>query len=384
MTATDLALGESKEYYLIPKFLMLLFFIVMALWIIFEKKTITKTTALIAPLAFTFLELCSCYWAVYPSVAFSQMITQIQLTLLFFFVFQLFRNEDHLDNYIQAVYYAGFIMAVYMLLSYGLGGIVESMLNGVRVGGQLGNENTVGMVFSRSALVAFGYLFTKRRPKYMIVMAVMTFFAFSTGSRKAILIILVGAVGISIFHFGIKQIGKLLFMLIAIIVAVICVMKLPFMKSAAQRLIDSLNGKQDASAIERDRLIAIGWQAFQKKPFLGYGIGNFGAVFPGSGYSHNNFIEMLFSLGAIGFVLYYFMHAQAGVWMVKILARGADWRYVALFVLLGINIAFGWGMVQFYTRESWVFLAVILATAERTLNKGEIGYGNCPQNRAAS
>ena len=384
MTTTDLAFSESVDLYQIPKVLMLFFFVVMSLWLLFKKQTIPKTSALFAPLAFTFLEFCSCFWAVYPNVAISQMITQIQLTVLFLFVFFLFRTGDYLDQYIKAVYYAGFIAVIYLVFAYGLGDIVSRMLAGIRVGNRLGNENAVGMVFAKSALIAFGYLITKRNPKYLLVMAVMTFFAFSTGSRKAMLIVIVGAVAVTMFHYGLKHIGKILLMLIAICIAVVYIMKLPFMSSAAQRLIDSLNGIQDASAIERDRLISIGWSAIYDRPVLGYGISNFGTMYPGSGYSHNNFIEVLFSLGAVGFVTYYCMHVQAGIWMVNLLRRGADWRYVTLFVLLGINVVFGWGMVQFYTRESWVFLAVILATAERTLRKGENYDGDHSQNHAAS
>lgn len=369
MMATDFAFGESVKLYKIPKYLMLMFFTVMVLRLVFSKRTIAKTTVLFAPILFTFIEYVSYFWALYPSVAFEQFKTQFQLLILFLLVFYFFRSEDHLDDYLKAIYYAGFIMAGYAIFAYGLSGIVLRMLSGVRVGSLIGNENSFGMVFSRATLVAFGYYLSKRRPWYLIVMAVMIFFAFSSGSRKAILIILVGVLGIVVFYFGFKRVWKLFLCLCLIAVAVYFVMSLPFMSSAAQRLVDSLNGKQDASAFERNSLIRIGWEAIKERPFLGYGIANFGTYFPKTGYSHNNFIEILFSVGMVGFAVYYTMHVQAGVRIAKLVMHGADWRYVVLFILLGINILFAWWMVQFYTRESWVFLAVILATTERALHK---------------
>lgn len=372
MTVTDLAFGESVQLYKIPKYLMLAFFVIMFLWLLVGNRsqmTVPVTISLCIPLLFTFYEFVSCLWAVHPSVAFSQMITQIQLTILYVFVYLLFRNEDHLDDYLKAIYLSGFLMGAYLLYTYGLNGIVSRMLAGVRVGGQIGNENSVGMVCARSALIAFGYLITKRKPKYLISIASMTFFAFSSGSRKAILIILVGVIVLVALNYGIKRLGKALVWLILIAVAVYFVMKLPFMSTAAQRFTDMLHGEQDASAIERSRLIRIGWEGIKEKFIFGYGLSNFGAIYTGTGYSHNNYIEILFSLGIVGALLYYSMHIRAGIWTAKLLLRGADWRYVVLLVMLLINVVFGWGMVQFYGRESWVFLAVILATSERNLQQ---------------
>lgn len=368
MTVTDLAFGESVQLYKIPKYLMLAFFVIMFLWLLVGNKgqrTVPVAVSLCVPLVFTFYEFASCLWAVHPSVAFSQMVTQVQLTILYIFVYLLFRKEDHLDDYLRAIYLSGFLMGAYLLYTYGLNGIVSQMLSGIRVGGQVGNENSVGMVCARSALIAFCYLITKRNPKYLISIAIMTFFAFSSGSRKAILIILVGVIALVALNYGVKRLGKTLVWLILIAVAVYLVMKLPFMSTAAQRLTDMLHGEQDASAIERSRLIRIGWEGIKEKFIFGYGLSNFSAIYPGTGYSHNNYIEILFSLGIVGALLYYSMHIRAGIWTTKLLMRGADWRYVVLLIMLLINVVFGWGMVQFYGRESWVFLAVILAASER-------------------
>ncbi len=375
MTVTDMVFSESITLYKIPKCLMLVFFVFMSIWLLKDNKgrmTIPITWSLYIPLVFTLYEFISCSWAVYPSVALSQMITQVQLTILYAFVYILFRNEDHLDDYLRAIYLAGFLMGAYLLYTYGLTSIVSQMLSGVRVGGQIGNQNTIGMVCARSALIAFLYLITRKNTKYLISIALMTFFAFSTGSRKAILIIFIGVVALVALNYGIKRLAKALAWLLLIAVSAYLVMQLPFMSTAAERLTDMLHGNLDASAIERNRLIRLGWEGIKENFFFGYGLSNYGTIYPDTGYSHNNFIEIMFSLGFFGALIFYSMHVRAGVGTIKSIMRGADCRYVLLLVLLLINIVFGWGMVQFYSRETWLFLAVILATSDRKLRENGV------------
>lgn len=258
-------------------------------------------------------------------------------------------------------------MAVYAIYSYGFSGIMNMMLGGVRVGGLIGNENTFGMVFSRAALVSYAYLISKKKMFYMIPIAFFTFFAFSSGSRKAILLIVLGIVAVSIFQFGFRNVWKLLLSLGAITLALYFVLKLPFMSASAGRLFDSLDGVKDASQLVRERMIQDGWNLFKNRPILGYGISNF-AVFYGT-YSHNNIIEILVSLGSVGFILYYSIHIRAGIQILLVLKRKMDWRFVVLLTLLGINTGFGWAMVQFYSRDIWVFMAVALASTERFLEQ---------------
>ena len=68
-------------------------------------------------------------------------------------------------------------------------------------------------------------------------------------------------------------------------------------------------GKADSSALLRAEYIYVGMKAWKKSAVLGYGLDNFRIInLHATGhltYSHNNFIEILVGVGAIGFLIYY-------------------------------------------------------------------------------
>jgi O-antigen ligase len=67
-------------------------------------------------------------------------------------------------------------------------------------------------------------------------------------------------------------------------------------------------GYGDESAEIRSHLIKIGWNSFADRPFTGYGQDAF--AYYNTYYSHNNFIEILYNLGLVGFILYYLMYVR--------------------------------------------------------------------------
>ena len=165
METTDIAFVESKELYVIPKFLIVVFFAFGLFSLLMTRRSLPLTKDLIAPTFFLFLEIACCAWSAYPSSAFSQFKTQIQLFILFVFVYYYFLLGEHLNEYILAVYLAGFVMAVYALSEYGFNGILSMMQEGTRVG--VGNQNTYGMVFSKASLAAFTFFVSKKNPVHI-------------------------------------------------------------------------------------------------------------------------------------------------------------------------------------------------------------------------
>ena len=65
----------------------------------------------------------------------------------------------------------------------------------------------------------------------------------------------------------------------------------------------------DGSSRIRSQMIEIGLQKWQESPLWGYGFDSFKyfneSVTGHFYYSHNNFVEMLYNLGIIGFIAYY-------------------------------------------------------------------------------
>lgn len=82
--------------------------------------------------------------------------------------------------------------------------------------------------------------------------------------------------------------------------------------------------EMDGSTYTRIQLVDFGKEIFAQRPWLGYGVCNFRAVylsyFPGRHalYAHNNYIELLVDLGIVGLVLYYIFYIYLIVRLFKI------------------------------------------------------------------
>ena len=68
------------------------------------------------------------------------------------------------------------------------------------------------------------------------------------------------------------------------------------------------SGSNFESTGERMYFIELGLKYFTENPLIGYGINNFHMV--ARTYSHNNYIELLFGVGLIGTLIFYFIYFQ--------------------------------------------------------------------------
>lgn len=66
-------------------------------------------------------------------------------------------------------------------------------------------------------------------------------------------------------------------------------------------------GRVDGSTRTRFGLINDAWTIFKENPLLGVGLGSFREVTKFNVYAHNNFMELLASLGIVGFLFFYWL-----------------------------------------------------------------------------
>ena len=126
----------------------------------------------------------------------------------------------------------------------------------------------------------------------------------------------------------------------------------------------------ESSLETRDNMISTALTMWTTKPFTGWGIDSF-RIHSGYGtYSHNNYTEVLFSMGIIGFVLYYGFFLSVLLWCVKLLKgykntinyKIVGWAVISIFVLLLWDFA----AVSYYDKKYWLFMGVILAVLVNT------------------
>ncbi len=356
-------LGSDVIYYKYSKFVMLIFFFAMLVCIMSDGFKIRAGRGLILLLLFTVYSFISLFWSHYQEVAFGQFITQIQLYILCFFSYTVIRRSGSIEDYLNAIYLSGFIMIIWALYKYGgFSGYLSVMQSGVRVGEEIANQNTFGLVFSNAAVSAFYYAILKNKKIHYLSVIPFAFFGLSSGSKKVLIMFILAAVGLFIAKYGIRKIYKSIIMASIILCVAMYVLSLPAFSTINERITSYLSGDRNVSDMTRESMIEFGIDMFKEHPFLGYGLSNYSQYYGGT-YSHNNFIEVVVSLGIFGFILYYLMYA---VPMITIMYLWYKKRKLAnenimLLFLLFVDVVFGYGMVQFYGKSSWILIGIALA-----------------------
>ena len=364
---TNNVFGTDPQLYIISKIMTLAFFAVVALRILYKGK-VRLNQILLLPTLFTVYCGATILWAYLPSQALNQMVTQIQLFLLLIFTYWAMEDGTTVLDYLKAVYISGFGMAIFALLHYGgITQYTDAMLSGERMGGEITNMNTYGMVFGNAALATAYYFILQKKRIHIVSFVIFSFFAFSSASRKSMLMIVAGVVALSVIHFGFRKIYKTLLMVLVVLVTAILVLRLPYFSQISNRIEKLFSGEVTASDRERRAMIAYGLQEFKKRPIHGFGIGNYAFTYIRGGYSHNNYIELLYSGGVIALVLYYLMFLLPVLGLLLGKGKGEKLRplHQMLLLWLAVELVFGAAMVQVYTKNSWLLAGVLMAEAAR-------------------
>ncbi len=125
--------------------------------------------------------------------------------------------------------------------------------------------------------------------------------------------------------------------------------------TVVQRIQGTLEGRETDV---RGGLIADALEQWWQRPIVGYGIDQYRIVSKYSAYSHNNYTELLASLGVIGLLLYYTIIAVLTVRAVRGVIRGsqASWTVLAIIlVLLLMDVA----RVSYTARSTWLLIAMM-------------------------
>jgi O-antigen ligase len=135
-------------------------------------------------------------------------------------------------------------------------------------------------------------------------------------------------------------------------------------ETASDFLFDRMEGAADfegqdvdASTEKRINLIESGWNMFLEKPVLGWGINTF-VVFHDGYYAHNNFIELLFGVGMIGAIIYYFIYLSLYKKAFYLLNGRERQYFIIIFTFfLFMDVI----LVSYYFRLYFMFVSFLLA-----------------------
>ena len=361
-------IGLDASLYVVANASILLFVLAIAAMVFSNGGRLKAGRAFFIPLAVFIYFALSALWASDHDAAFSQLRTQILLLALCISVYIACRSFPTICKaYMQAIYISAYLMIGYSFIVYGgINGFISTLNSMGRVGGIINGENGFGLLFAEGSIAAIYFLLFEKKKHGIIAIVLFPIFAFTSGSKKAVLFILVGLTVMLIFRYGIKRLYKVLIAVWIMIGVGYYIINLPTFNVLNAR-IDAFLGGTSLSDSIRERMISRGLELVKEGNFLlGYGIDNYRVVSGFNLYSHNNYIEALVGLGIIGSLLYYSMYIT-GIKATISACKYSD-VYKGFLVLLGLYVIMEYGMVTMYSKEIWVLLGIALAIADGAIN----------------
>lgn len=359
--------GSDAKMYIVSKYTMLIFFMLSILKLCCKRTLLVRKIFFIQVL-FVFWEFFSCMWAVNQKIAFTQFSTQIQLFILYIFSYFVLDEKDDAKYLYVALYLSGVSLFIYTLITYGFSGYIQMIQNGMRLGGLIANENGYGRVYALAGICSFYYFLSKSTGIIKCIHLAFTGLflvnILASGSRGAALIIVIGIFLISFFKFGATKIWK--FALIMAVLAFVFwnAIQLPQFNMIYNRFLGVVGDHQEASALGRSDMLKEGIQLFFKTPLFGTGLYSFSVLSKFGTYSHNNYIEVLVSLGIVGFLLFYGPLLSVTKKVCSIFHRSRDNTAIMVLAILVIYILVGMITVQLYSKDYWMVLGFATAFGE--------------------
>lgn len=272
--------------------------------VLHPKALVSKFALLYLP----FLILCgaSYFWTCDKARCIKVTLELGAMWVLCSLMFNYLYLEQKTEMLLKAMYVGGICIAVVTVQYYGVEAYIKGVLDGERMGHVIVNMNDLGMRCTYAAMIALYYCIYKK--KWLNIFPALFLFAVSyfTLSRKVLVMILAGIVLVIALSGNWKS--KIVSVLFGVALVAV-VLYVPFFHAGLER-INQMVELEDGSTSIRLRMIQVGLEQFKKTPYLGMGLGGSrvlnGRLLDFHGYSHNNYIELMIDLGAVGTILYYF------------------------------------------------------------------------------
>ena len=296
------------------------------LGVIINKRQIDvfSFTVFMGRLLFLIWCMTSVYWALFPDVSFKYLIPVFQVTFLLpaFLCYAGRSSGQRFELAVKVFILCTIILCIYVFIKYPLPQVLQGKVvleDRERITARGINANQLGVCCSYSVLILFASIKKIEAQKMIAIVVPMLIVAGLTGSRKALMTLIIGLVLEAVWIPEKKRNKVLLFLVTVFLVAAMFWLIYHF--NAFYRILGKrvdaffdyvMGGTGDKSISSRGYMIGYAMDLFRQKPLTGIGLHNFKSVNRYGVYAHNNYVEMLSCLGLPGFLLYYecFFHAM--------------------------------------------------------------------------
>ena len=315
--------------------------------------------------------LVSAAWAESPARARKMFNGEFFIFVMMTVVWYCLRRDTGMDALLRILMYSGYAVILYTAVRFGFRRMIVMLSDNARLTNEVVNSNTVGMCAAYSVVVNMYFIlhYRKLRPTDLMIPLSVVILAVS-GSRKGLIILVVGTFGVFILKNlnnkeAIKSFFKVVLVIVALVVGVYELSRLPAFSAINKRMNDLLKvmrglATRSTAGYIRTVYNRIGWELFLKHPWTGIGINNSAlhiAQYYGHPHLHNNFIELLACGGVIGFLLHYSLYIYLAAAFFRY-RRYRDRHYDICLVLFALRTVMGYGHIQYYSDSTYFFLLV--------------------------
>jgi len=329
----------------------------------------------------------SILWASSASLVTTVLKSAVMHIFILLMIRSSIRSKKDLERLIMILILASIVNSLY-LMAISMGG-GSSGGSGVtdRLGSEEGwNANSVGMMAAVGSLFIIYYMLKTRKTSMKIILFLlacgMVFVSLISGSRKALLIVLVGIAVYLFLMSGKKRLTSWILLITFALVLMYVIMKVPFFYSIigwrVEEMIEALLGigSGDSSFQSRKVLISAAIDAWMESPIIGHGLDCFrifGKIATGRDYyAHNNYVELLADIGVVGTLIYYSAHIYAGRKLLRQL-KNRDRTAMLCLTLLGIVLMVDIACVSYvdFLFEIVIMILFAFITIQDAEMKGE-------------
>ena len=317
-----------------------------------------------------------------PSVAMSRSFDIVKIFCMLIVLYMCFQREKSVDSLLKIGMWTGYIVCFYTVYYYGLDYFINVLSSSARIANDALNANTVGLL-GANAIVMTLYYMLYDRPRWWHIIALPTLgILAATGSRKALVFVVVGTVLLFIFKSlrsanVINSIAKIFGSLLGLTIVGVAVLQLPMFAEVLDRMssmVEAFAGTGgDSSTIIRMALVDIGWDLFYQSPITGVGVNNpsvytFFLYGKENYYLHNNYIELLAGTGIIGLLAYYSMYLYVAYNLIRYRDFHSN-EYVMVLILFLSQIVMDMGMVSYESKSTYFYMMLFYLEVQ-LLRKG--------------
>lgn len=334
-------------------------------YILSKKFTIPGFTVwLLLMLALSFF---SWFWAEHQ-VGSAIYIIFVALVITFF-VIQTIDKYEYLETCLIAFVFSADVMGIMLAVT---GQITEEERLGENVTGNANSFSALLMIAAVCALWCWFYKSGKVQRIFHFSSAIflLVLMAFS-GGRKTIIGVFVCWIWFLFVKNASKAWGylKAIFKISLLLFAIyLIMMKIPFMYDLVgfrfEGLFDFLSGGSSTVGSDklRAKMVEIGLKKWLDSPFIGYGIDTFkyynrrmtGHFY----YAHNNYVELLYDLGIVGFLAYYGYIAYMIKKLIKMKKESDKYRAFGIGIVF-LLLFYDLGGISYYA----TFMLLVLSLA---------------------